>query len=409
MKRTCPVTLDRTGTDIHAENARLRSQGPVARVELPGGVPGWTVIGHDLARRVLSDPRFTKDPRNWPAYVNGEIPPDWPMITWVVMDNMTTHDGPDHARLRRLISRAFTARRVAATRPLIERITTGLLDDLAAVPPGEVVDLKARFAYPLPASVVCDLFGVPPESRAEALRGGEVNTTTAITPEEAAANVEQWQRALGALVEAKRREPGDDLTSVLVDAAEDGTRLTDEELVGTLFLMLGAGSETVMNLLCHAVVDLLSHPDQLDLVLTGKVDWEQVVEESLRGQSPIAHLPFRFTTEDVEVGGVTIPRGDPVLIGFAGIGRDPALHGEEAALFDITRADKTHLSFGHGVHFCLGAPLARLEAAIALPALFDRFPGIRLAAGRDRLAPQPTFIMNGPAAVPVTLGGHGTA
>ncbi|WP_116044978.1 cytochrome P450 family protein [Amycolatopsis palatopharyngis] len=406
MESRCPVVLDRTGRDIHAEGARIRAQGPVSQVELPGGVLAWSVSGYDQAKQVLSDSRFAKDPnKHWPAFANGEIPPDWPMITWVVMDNMTTHDGADHARLRKLISRGFTARRIEATRPLIEKITGELLDDLAATPAGAPVDLKARFAYPLPARVVCDLFGVPEASRADALRGGEVNVSTTITPEEAAANVEQWHGAMQDLVETKRSTPGDDLTSLLIAAMEaDGSRLTDEEMVGTLHLMLGAGSETLMNVLSQAVLALLTHPEQRELVTTGQISWEDVIEETLRVESPVAQLPFRFATEDVELGGVTIAKGDPVLIGFAAVGRDPEVHGESAGRFDATRADKTHLSFGHGVHYCLGAPLARLEAAIALPALFDRFPGLELAVPAADLEPQGTFIMNGHRTLPVTLG-----
>ncbi|MGG8406598.1 cytochrome P450 family protein [Streptomyces sp. 12297] len=404
MATACPYALDRNGTDVHAENALLRSQGPVASVELPGGVSAWTVVDHALAKKVLNDARFVKNPQAWPAFAAGEIPSDWPLISWVVMDNMTTHDGADHSRLRRLVSQAFTPRRVAATRPMVEAITTELLDRLAAVPEGEVVDLKGKFAYALPAAVICDLFGVPAESRAEVLRGGEVTTSTSLTEEEAAANVAHWHQALGDLVDAKRREPGDDLTSVLIEAASEGQRLTHEELVGTLFLMLGAGSETVMNLLCHAVKNLLANPDQLKLALSGEVAWEEVAEEVMRVQSPINQLPFRFATEDVELGGVTIRKGDPVLMGFAATGRDPQLHGEDADRFDITRPNKTHLSLGHGAHFCMGAPLARMEAAVALPALFNRFPDLAIAVSDDELVPMPSFIMNGPLTLPVRLG-----
>ncbi|MEV5680079.1 cytochrome P450 [Streptomyces sp. NPDC052179] len=404
MVTACPFLLDRNGTDLHAENARLRGQGPVVSVELPGGIPAWSVVDHAVAKRVLTDPRFVKNPQRWPAFAAGEIPADWPLISWVVMDNMTTHDNADHNRLRKLISQAFTPRRVDETRPLVEKITAELLDGLADVPPGEVVDLKGRFAYALPAAVICDMFGVPAESRAEVLRGGEVTTSTSLTEEEAAANVAHWHQALGGLVDSKRRAPGDDLTSVLIDAAFEGHRLTHEELVGTLFLMLGAGSETVMNLLCHAITNLLANPDQLELALSGQVPWEQVAEEVLRVQSPINQLPFRFATEDIEIGGVTIGKGDPVLMGFGATGRDPQLHPEGADRFDITRTNKTHLSFGHGTHFCIGAPLARMEFAIALRALFGRFPDLEIAVADDELVPMPSFIMNGPLTLPVRLG-----
>lgn len=299
---------------------------------------------------------------------------------------------------------AFTMRGTEAMRPMVERITNDLLDKLAAIPPGEVIDLKHRFAYPLPTRVICHLLGVPEELRGEVMRGGEVNTETTINHEEAVANVQRWHQAMHDLVDVKRRNPADDLLSMLIDAqAEDGSRLSDSEMAGTLHLMLGAGSETTTNLLSKAVVMLLSHPDQYQLVLDGQVSWGDVIEETLRVESPIAQLPFRFTTEEVRIAGVTIPAGDPILMGFAASGRDPRRHGEQADLFDLARTDKEHLSFGYGAHHCIGPPLARLEAAIGLPALFERFPDIALAVPADHVRPQGTFLLNGSATLPVRL------
>lgn len=402
---TAPIVLDPTGRDVHAEAARLRAQGPVAQVELPGGVRGWSVVGYEAIQQVLVDPRFAKDAhKHWPAFINGEISDEFPLIGWVLMDNMTTSDGPDHARLRKLTAAAFTLRRSEAMRPQVQQIATDLLDDLATSAPGEVVDLKDRYAYPLPTRVICDLFGVPEHMRREVMRGGEVNVDTTISHEEAVANVEEWHQAMYRLVEMKRTNPSDDLLSKLIAVQEeDGTRLSESELAGTLHLMLGAGSETTTNLISRAVVALLTHPDQHELVKTGQVPWQDVIEETLRVESPIAQLPFRFTTEDVHIAGVTIPRGDPVLIGFASAGRDARRYGERADTFDVTRTDKQHLSFGHGVHHCLGAPLARIEAEVALPALFERFPGLTLAVPAKEVEPQGTFLLNGVSTLPVRL------
>ncbi|WP_328904575.1 MULTISPECIES: cytochrome P450 [unclassified Streptomyces] len=399
------IVLDPTGRDVHAEGARLRRSGPVAQVELPGGVRAWSVVGHDALKEVLNDERFAKDAhKHWPAFVNGEIGEDFPLIGWVMMDNMTTADGADHARLRQLTAKAFTLRRSEEMRPRVERITAELLDDLATSGPDEVVDLKDRFAYPLPTRVICELFGVPEDRRRDVMRGGEVNTETTISHEEAVANVEQWHQAMYDLVAFKRREPDDDLLSKLIEAQqEDGSRLNDSELAGTLHLMLGAGSETTTNLISKAVVALLTHPDQLALVLSGEVPWSEVIEETLRVESPIAQLPFRFATEDIDIAGVTIPKGDPVLTGFAASGRDATRHGDDADRFDITRADKRHLSFGYGVHHCLGAPLARIEALVALPALFERFPDLSLAVPDDQVRPAGTFLLNGVDTLPVHL------
>ncbi|MDH6130145.1 cytochrome P450 [Kitasatospora sp. GP82] len=405
MELLSPVVIDRAGRDIHAEAARIRANGPVARIELPGGVLAWSIADHELARQALADHRLSKDPRqHWTAFAEGRIGADFPLIGWVLMDNLTTSYGADHTRLRRLTSSAFTPRRVEAMRASVEKTVADLLDELGGCEPGEVVDLKARFAHPMPARVICDLFGVPAEERAQLLRGGEVNVDTTITPEESAANVEQWHREMQEFVDAKRRNPGDDLTSDLVQAKEeDGSRLTDSELVGTLHLLLATGTEPVMNLLANAGRALLTHPDQLALLRSGAVSWSDVIEETLRAEAPVAHLPFRFAVEDIELGGVTIAKGEPVLINFAAVGRDRTVHGESADTFDAARPSKEHLSFGHGIYRCIGMPLARMEAEIALSALFERFPDLALAVPAEELAPQVTFIMNGVQALPVRL------
>jgi cytochrome P450 len=399
-----PIVLDPTGRDVHAEGALLLAQGPVAQVELPGGVRAWSVVGYEAVRQVLNDERFAKDARkHWPAFINGEIGDDFPLIGWVLMDNMTTNDAEAHSRLRTLTAKAFTLRRTEGMRPRVERIVRELLDDLSKAGPGEVVDLKGQYAYPLPTKVICELFGVPEEMRADVMRGGEVNVDTTINHEEAVANVEEWHNAMYDLVAMKKKAPGDDLLSMLIESQHNGSQLTDSELAGTLHLMLGAGSETTTNLLSKAVVALLTHPDQLAMVLEGRVPWRDVIEETLRVESPIAQLPFRFTSEEVDIAGVTIPKGDPVLIGFAASGRDPQRHGDGADRFDITREDKEHLSFGYGVHHCLGAPLARMEAAIGLPALFERFPDLALGVPADQVVPQGTFLLNGASTLPIRL------
>lgn len=403
---TDPIILDALGTDVQAEGARLRARGSVTEVLLPGDVRAWTVNTDAAVRRVLGDERFAKDAtKNWPDFMNGNIAEDFPLIGWVLMDNMTTHDGVDHARLRKQVTRSFTSRRVQEMRPDIERITADLLDKLAATPPGETADLKSTFAYPLPTIVICELFGIPEEYRAEVMRGGEVNVDTTITHEEAVANVEQWHQAMYDLIDLRRREPADDLLSALIAIQkEDPANISDSELAGTLHLFLGAGSETTTNLICNAVVSLQENPDQFELVRTGQVPWSAVVEETLRYHSPIAQMPFRFPTEDIEIDGVTIPKGDPVLVGFASAGRDPERHGEDADRFDVTRTSFDHVSFGHGLHRCLGAPLGRLEGVIALPALYERFPDLTIAQPLSEVRPQPTFLLHGPAALPVNLG-----
>jgi cytochrome P450 len=397
VEAQCPFAIDRTGSDIHAEGAALRERGQVVRIELPGGVPGWSVAGYEAALAVLTDARFSKDPRkHWIAYRDGAIDEDFPLIGWVLMDNLTTSSGRDHSRLRKLTSKAFTPRRVAAMRTSVEKVAGELLDQLAAADPGTPIDLRERFAHPFPAQVICDLFGVPAEDRAAMLRGGEANQDTTMSPEEAMANVELWHREMLAFVDRKRHNPADDLTGDLIAAQDDGSRLTDSELVGTLHLLLATGTTPVMNLVCNAVSALLRHPGQLALVRSGAAGWTDVIKETLRAEAPVAHLPFRFATEDVEVCGTVIPAGEPILMNFASAGRDEAVHGD-------TAADKRHLSFGQGGYRCIGTTLALLEAEIALSALFDRFPDIALAVPAAELRPEGTFIMNGPDTLPVRL------
>nr|WP_307961909.1 cytochrome P450 [Salinispora arenicola] len=186
---------------------------------------------------------------------------------------------------------------------------------------------------------------------------------------------------------------------------EDGSLLTEQELVDTIFAILGAGSETTINFFDNAITQLLTHPEQLELVKSGQVSWDDVIEEVLRLESPLASLPMRFAVEDIQLDGVTIHRGDPILINYAALGRDPALHGESAGVFDVTRQHKEHLSFGHGAHYCLGAGIARMVAKTGLSALFERFPRMTLAVSAKDLVPYPTFIMNGNRQLLVHLSG----
>jgi cytochrome P450 len=396
-----PHVIDPAGAALHAEAALLRERGPVALVELPAGIRAWAPTCYDVLKQLLADDRVSKDPNlHWPAWIAGEYRESW-VNSWVGVTNMFTAYGADHRRLRKLVSPAFTKRRTDSLKPRIEAISAELLDRMAELPSGQV-DLRPAYAHPLPMRVICEMFGLPEDRQADVARLVEANMDTTITAEQAMATWQEVHALLAALVADKRRRPGDDMTSVLIAARdEEGSRLTEIELIDTLLLVIGAGHETTVNLIGNAVHALLSHPGQLARVRAGEVPWSEVIEETLRWAPSIANLPLRYAVEDIKLpDGTLIPRGDAIFATYLSAGVDPLRHGESAGRFDIARADKEHLAFGHGVHYCVGAPLARLEASIALPALFDRFPELGLDGPVERVE---SFIAHGYREIPVRL------
>jgi cytochrome P450 len=409
---TDPHVMDPGGTAVQADAAALREHAAACPVVLPDGVPGMIVSRYRELRDFLAHPEVAKNARHFTALQEGRVPAQWQLNAFALVNGMTTADGDDHRRLRGLATKAFTPRRVAAMRPWIERLAGRLVAELPGrASPDGVVDLRAYFAYPLPMGVISELLGVDPAHR----DGLHELTHLLVSTSSSAADATAAQRAihdvLGDVVTERRGRPGDDLTSALIAARdEDGDsgseRLSDEEVTGTLLLMIVAGHETTLNLITNAVRALCGHPGQRDVVLSGDVSWDAVVEETLRWDSPVANFPFRYPTTDLDVDGTVLPRGTPVLAGYAAAGRDPREYGPDADRFDLARPPGTrHLAFGHGAHYCLGAPLARLEAAIALRTLYGAYPRLALAVPDEQLPPLPGFIGNSVLELPVRLEG----
>jgi vitamin D3 1,25-hydroxylase len=354
--------------------AAMRADDPVREVVTSDG-PVWLVTRYDDVRAALADPRLSKDWRfTLPPEERAAAPGnDIPMMILL--------DPPRHTRLRKLVSRSFTVRRITALRPRVEEIAAELLDALQdqVGPPDRPFDLMAHYAFRLPVQVICELLGVPAGDRDRfgAWSGAMIDQ---VSPEEAAQGSGQMYGYLAELVARKRAEPDGALLTALSQVADDdGDQLSENELVAMAMLLLIAGHETTTNLIGNAVLGLLTRADQLALLRARPDLMPRAVEEFLRWDSPIWNAPFRVAAEDVELSGVTIPARSLVQLTLGAANRDDARFPDAADL-RVDRDAAGHVAFGHGIHFCLGAPLARIEGEVALSALLERFPRLELAA-----------------------------
>ncbi|GAB3208044.1 cytochrome P450 family protein [Nocardia tengchongensis] len=407
MSSPCPhaISIDPMVGDLAGETARLRAAGPITRIDLLGA-PAWTITDHAVARQLLTDTRLVKDINAWKLFSDGVVTRQWPLIGMIDAGrSMFTVDGSEHRRLRIKTTQALTPRRLEALRPTIERLTKELLDDLdEAGGEGAVVDLKQVFAYPLPMRVISELMGVPREDHPMLLDWYKKFFSMMTPQDERLQVIDAMDVYFTEMVRRKTATPTDDLTSALILADEGGEPLTEEEVVGNLKALVAAGHETTVSLILNTVRALLNQPEQLARVRSEEVEWKQVIEESLRYDGPVTHLLMRFATEDITVGDTVIERGEGVVMSYRAINRDNGVFGEDADDFDITRPTAhRNISFGYGPHICPGAALARLEAAIALPALFDRFPALRLAGSDAEIVNLPVMTQNDIAALPLQL------
>jgi len=395
---------DDARNDLYPTLEAARAVCPVQPVQLPDGHRAWLVLGHAAARQALKDDRISKDMAaaidSDPDVVDAGLP--GPAFS----RHMLNVDPPDHTRLRRLVAGAFSPQRVAALAPAIEQLANELLDQLAAAGADTTVDLVKGFAQPLPFLVICELMGVPHEERdlLHASFQTLLRPWHGSPPPEAVAASEAIVATLQRLVDVHEQSQHDDLVGAML-AAGDEDRLTRQELLSSLFQLIVAGHDTTTSLIGNAVVDLLEHPKQLRLLLDEPERMSTAIDELMRYSAPVPHATFRVTSEPVDIDGVHIPANEQVLVSLAAANRDPDVY-DNADTLDIGRPRRSHLAFGHGIHYCLGAPLARLEARIAFSTLFGRFPDLRLAVDRKQLRWDhgDGLVLRGLTSLPVRLG-----
>jgi cytochrome P450 len=375
--------------DPHPTLARIRAELPAAPVAMPRGDRAWLVTRYDDVRAALADQRLYRDFRKNPGGAFG------PLGT-----NMLSTDLPDHTRLRKLIAGEFTARGVERLRPRIASIAAELLD---AMDSHDEVDLIAAFSLPLAATVICELLGVPPADR-DKFRAWSGNILSAtVSPATASTASEEMAAYFANVVDERRQSPrADDLTSALIHACDEGDRLTEHEVVSMLLLLIVAGHDTTVNLIASGVLALLTHPGSWSRLRAQPESLPTAVEELLRFTSPVNHATFRFTGCPVAIGNVLIPKQETVLAVLGSANRDPSRFASPDAL-DLDRDASGHMAFGHGIHYCLGAPLARLEGVIAFGMLVSRFPEMSLAVPVSSLRWRESTQMRGLETLPVRL------
>jgi cytochrome P450 len=390
----------------------MRARCPVSRAIITSGDesdgnrgffnrPLWIVTDYEEGSRALLDRAVTVDMTSVLTPEQLAQMPETPEVFQPLRRNILTVDPPEHTRLRKLVQPSFTASAIEKLRPSIQQIVDDLLEAAEATAaergekaPDRQMELISQFSYPLPITVICDMLGIPPEDREQTRRWSE-DLLSAQSPErmeEIGRNIGEFIAYLRDLFTRKRETPGDDLISQLLQVEVDGDRLTEDEVLAMVFILFVAGHITTVNLIANGVFALLTNPEQAAKLRSDPGLVTNAVEEILRYYGPAETTTARFAREDVELGGQTIAKGDPLLVVLAAADRDPARFADPQS-FDITRDDANrHIAFGKGVHACLGAPLARLEGQIALETLFRRYPDLRLAVPENEITWAPSFL-----------------
>ncbi|HEU4328167.1 MAG TPA: cytochrome P450 [Roseiflexaceae bacterium] len=382
--------------------ARLRAEAPVCSVSLPTRNKVYLIARYDDALLAVKDPRLLKDAREALTPEQFRRLPLARRLIQPMMKQMLDQDPPNHTRLRALVHKAFTPRRIDQLAERIQLLADALLD--AAAPHGRI-DLIAQYALPIPATVIAEMLGVPLADRAVFQRW-----STAIVSMngsrwamvQALSSVVSFRRYVRRLMAQRRVDPQDDLLTALLQAEEAGDQLSEAELVAMVMLLLVAGFETTVNLIGNGVFSLLRHPEQRERLQAEPALIKTAVEELLRYEGPLETTTERFAGEDMELGGALIPQGSPVRVVLASANRDETQFDQPDRL-DITRTPNRHLAFGQGIHYCLGAPLARLEGQIAINTLLRRMPDLRLAVPPEAVSWRSGLLMRGLETLPLTF------
>ena len=381
--------------------AKLRLEQPVYRTTLPDKTQVWLVTRYDDVNLLLKDPRFAKDRRNAMTPEQLRKQPWVPPMFRPLERTMIDLDPPDHSRLRQLVQKAFSARLIEQMRARVQTLADELLDRAASK---TEMDLIRDYALPLPMTLITEILGVPTRDRDRFHKWSKVivsvnqfNSNWRVIPA-----VWMFDRYLRKFLRIRRAVPKDDLVSALIQADEAGDSLSEDELLAMVFLLLVAGHETTVNLIGSGVLELLQNPDQMDKLRRDPSLIRPAIEELLRFTSPVFMSTERYAREDLVIHDVTISRGEMTLGVIGSANRDETVFDNPDTLV-IAREDNKHLSFGHGIHFCLGAPLARLEAQIAINTLLQRMPDLRLKLAAEALSWRPSLILRGLEALPVTF------
>jgi cytochrome P450 len=375
----------------------LRQDSPVTQAVTPRGMPFWLVTRYEDAKVVLADPTTTKAAEAIRALAARDSRTRYAPA---LVGHMLNSDPPNHSRLRKLVSKAFTAGMIDKLQPRVEQITDSLLDEMAR---HDQVDLLDALAFPLPITVICELLGVPPQDRAD-FRAWSNTLMSADEWEKVASASRAMSEYLSAMITELRAHPNDTMMAALIQATDEGDQLTENELVAMAFLLLIAGHETTVNLIGNGVHALLRDPEQLALLRADPALLPGAVEEVLRLESPIDLTTLRITTAPIQVGEVVIPAEQVVMVSLVSANRDVDRF-ERPDRLDITRKAAGHLAFGHGIHYCLGAPLARMEGRIAIGKLLDRFPRLTLAGDAAGLRWRFSTLIHGLESLPVLVNG----